>query len=174
VPRLALQLLGSVPLGGDDQMEFLNCSLWKQQWVPVGLFGRTVGPLDKAPAHHCRYFPGWPLNRGPQHAQSRAQKKQIKLSDGRGAAISHSRAAFARAATAFMRCLHARFGWWHDCETLIGEDALLGRKGTRTRAVRCRSCHPCLGRLVVRLAHRPPATDIVQCGRYSICVWPTS
>jgi hypothetical protein len=55
-------------------MEFRHCSLWKQHWAPVGLFGRTVVPLDKAPAHHCPYFPGWLLNRGPQNAQSRAQK----------------------------------------------------------------------------------------------------
>jgi len=36
------------PIGRDDQVEILYWSSWKQHWAPVGPFGRTVAPLDKA------------------------------------------------------------------------------------------------------------------------------
>jgi hypothetical protein len=36
------------PIGRGDQMEILYWSLWKQHWAPVGPFGSTVAPLDKA------------------------------------------------------------------------------------------------------------------------------
>ena len=36
------------PIGRGDQMEIFYWSLRKQHWAPVGPFGRTVAPLDKA------------------------------------------------------------------------------------------------------------------------------
>jgi len=36
------------PIGRDNQMEILYWSLSKQHWAPVGPFGCTVAPLDKA------------------------------------------------------------------------------------------------------------------------------
>jgi hypothetical protein len=36
------------PFGRDDLLEILYWSSWKQHWAPVGPFGRTAAPLDKA------------------------------------------------------------------------------------------------------------------------------
>jgi len=54
------------PIGRGDQMEIFYWSLRKQHWAPVGPFGRTVAPLDKALriiASEPIFWAGYPILR---------------------------------------------------------------------------------------------------------------
>jgi hypothetical protein len=36
------------PIGRDDLVDILYCSLWKERWAPFGPSGRTAAPIEQA------------------------------------------------------------------------------------------------------------------------------